>query len=258
MKPARAEVPRRSRIAPAAMDAAALISIYVAAALAGQLVFRLTHLRGAEASSATGPLRWMAVLSVASLLLYVAARSRREKSRRDIALAAQRAAVDYAAMMRRTASVERQLYGDVLSFPSKNGSNRRTTMERSATSPQPRTDQLSDSPNNRNGEVLMGGLNSPLPDSVLIRYHVEHPEELLSSDHEYLRKQIEDARAQQNARQRVDRPAEPVTDQEPAPVLRILIDDVRRFVASSLRRRSSVRHLPHQRRWGGRATSAGR
>jgi len=106
--------PRRT--APRLLQVLALAALATACLLAGGVTYQVTHLRGADISSAIMLLRPVGLLIVASVLLTGAASGMLEHDRRRILLAHQQAAADYARMMYRTAAIEREIFGDVLSF----------------------------------------------------------------------------------------------------------------------------------------------
>ena len=106
--------PRRT--APRLLQVLALAALASACLLAGSVTYHVTHLRGADISSATSLLRPVALLIVASVLLTGAGSVVREHDRRRMSLAQQQAAAGYARMMHRTAAIEREIFGEVLSY----------------------------------------------------------------------------------------------------------------------------------------------
>ena len=116
MTPSRVNLYAPRRTAPRLLQVLAFATLAAACLLAGSVTYQVTHLRGADISSATSLLRPVGLLIVASVLLTGAGSGMREHDRRRILLAHQQAAGDYARMMQRTAVIEREIWGDVLSF----------------------------------------------------------------------------------------------------------------------------------------------
>jgi hypothetical protein len=116
MTPSRVNPYAPRRTSPRLLQVLALAALATTCLLAGGMTYHVTHLRGADISSATLLLRPVGLLIVASVLLTGAGSGMRERDRRRIALAHQQAAGDYARMMQRTAVIEREIWGDVLSF----------------------------------------------------------------------------------------------------------------------------------------------
>jgi hypothetical protein len=106
--------PRRA--VPRLLHALAFATLATACLLTGGMTWQLLHLRGAAAATATGPARSGAMLLVASVLLAITSSVVRDQDRRRIDHARQQAATDYARMLHRTAAIEREIYGEVLSY----------------------------------------------------------------------------------------------------------------------------------------------
>jgi hypothetical protein len=116
MTPSRVNLYAPRRTAPRLLPVLAFAALATACLLAGGVTYQVTHLRGADISSATSLLRPVGMLIVASVLLTFAGSVAREHDRRRMALAHRQAAADYAQMIHRTAAIEREIWGDVLSF----------------------------------------------------------------------------------------------------------------------------------------------
>jgi hypothetical protein len=116
MTPGRVNALAPRRIAPRLLQVLALAAFATACLLAGGVTYQVTHLRGADISSATSLLRPVGLLIVASVLLTGAGSGMREHDRRRIAIARQQAAAAYSRMMHRTADMEREIFGEVLSY----------------------------------------------------------------------------------------------------------------------------------------------
>jgi hypothetical protein len=116
MTPSRVNLYAPRRTAPRLLQVLAFATLAAACLLAGSVTYQVTHLRGADISSATSLLRPVGLLIVASVLLTGAGSGMREHDRRRILLAHQQAEGDYARMMQRTAAIEKEIWGEVLSY----------------------------------------------------------------------------------------------------------------------------------------------
>ena len=183
--------PRRT--APRLLQVLALAALATACLLAGGVTYQVTHLRGADISSAAMLLRLVGLLIVASVLLTCAGSGMREHDRRRILLAHQQAAADYARMMYRTAVIEREIFGEVLSYSVQEwlDDNRGNSATKPTVNPTSPTGGLK-SPEDRSD--IVSRLNAPLPDEVWLRYYRDHPEEPVLPEREHLRVAVEAAR----------------------------------------------------------------